>query len=438
MTPTVPPQGPYRIVDARLPCGLVDGATAADADADGLCRADLLIDDGRIARIDIGRRGLGDAATLPAVDLAGGMVWPTCSDLHTHLDNAVTWSRAPNPTGSWLDALKVVERDRETYWNVDDLVRRMDFALRCAWAHGTSGLRTHLDSLEVQREISWAAFAQVRERWAGRVALQGVALVLPFRYAGAGGVELADLVARHGGLLGGIIVDEADPAPAVERIFELACERDLDVDLHVDESSDPRSNGLDAVVDATLRHGWEGRVTVGHCCSLALREPDAAARTIERVARAGITVVSLPMCNLYLQDRRTGASTPRWRGIPPIQELDAAGVPVALASDDSRDAYYPFGDLDPVEVFVQSVRIAQLDHRMSHWVRAVTAVPARAMGVPGGGRLAEGVTADLILFDARNGWELGARAAGHRTVLRAGRALGAAPPDFRELDGPPG
>ncbi len=432
----MPPDGPFRIVNARIPASLVDAVSADIEVRHGLCAADLTIDGGRIRRIDFGRHGASDEAALPVVDLGGGMVWPTCTDLHTHLDNAQTWSRAPNPTGFWLDALKVVERDREAYWTVDDIVRRMDFALRCAWVHGSSAVRTHLDSLEVQREVSWTAFAQVRDRWQGRVELQAVSLVLPFRYAGAGGVELANLVARHGGLLGGIIVDDPDPAPAVERIFELARERNLDIDLHVDESGDPRSNGLDAVVDATLRFGWEGRVTVGHCCSLAVRDAAAAAHTIERIATAGIAVVSLPMCNLYLQDRRSGAATPHWRGITLMQELDAAGVPVALASDDMRDAFYAFGDLDPVEVFTQSVRIAQLDARMDHWVRAVTSTPAAVMGVNGGGRLRPGGQADLILFGARDWWELAARPSGPRTVLRAGRPLSAALPDFRELDLP--
>ena len=117
-----------------------------------------------------------------------------------------------------------------------------------------------------------------------------------------------------------------------------------------------------------------------------------------------------------------------------MQELDAAGVPVALASDDMRDAFYAFGDLDPVEVFTQAVRIAQLDHRMDHWVRAVTSTPSAIMGVAGGGRLRAGGQADLILFTARNWWELAARPTGPRTVLRNGRAVPQVLPDFRELD----
>ena len=48
--------------------------------------------------------------------------------------------------------------DRERYWRTEDVQRRMDFALRCAEAHGVSAIRTHLDSYEGQGDITWAVF----------------------------------------------------------------------------------------------------------------------------------------------------------------------------------------------------------------------------------------------------------------------------------------
>ena len=55
------------------------------------------------------------------------------------------------------------------------------------------------------------------------------------------------------------------------------------------------------------------------------------------------------MCNMYLQDRVAGR-TPRWRGVAPLHELDAAGVTVMVASDNTRDPFYAYGDLDMLEV----------------------------------------------------------------------------------------
>ena len=57
-----------------------------------------------------------------------------------------------------------------------DIRKRMNFGLRCAYAHGVAAIRTHLDSIPPQEAISWPVFAQLREEWAGRVELQAVSL----------------------------------------------------------------------------------------------------------------------------------------------------------------------------------------------------------------------------------------------------------------------
>ena len=80
-----------------------------------------------------------------------------------------------------------------------------------------------------------------------------------------------------------------------------------------------------------------------------MQAPEDEARIIAKVKEAGIAVVSLPMCNMYLQDRAPGR-TPRWRGVTPLHELKAAGVPVMIASDNTRDPFYAYGDLDLIEV----------------------------------------------------------------------------------------
>ena len=93
---------------------------------------------------------------------------------------------------------------------------------------------------------------------------------------------------------------------ALDLMFRLALENGLDLDFHVDESDDPAARSLRHIADAALRHRFPGRITVGHCCSLALQPADEAEATMARVREAGISVVSLPMCNLYLQDRHAG------------------------------------------------------------------------------------------------------------------------------------
>jgi cytosine/creatinine deaminase len=142
------------------------------------------------------------------------------------------------------------------------------------------------------------------------------------------------------------------------------------------------------------------------CSSLAWQDPDDLQQTLDLTRDAAITVVSLPLVNEWTQDRiaRPG-TTPRWRGITALHELLAAGVPVALASDNTRDQFYQYGDLDMLEVFTQGVRLGQLDRPIGAWPGAVSRVPANAMHLEHG-EIAVGSRADLVLFRARRYSEL--------------------------------
>ena len=89
------------------------------------------------------------------------------------------------------------------------------------------------------------------------------------------------------------------------RCSALAADDGLDLDFHVDETA--RSRRALARARSPRRRcapAFPAQIIVGHCCSLA-RQPDEPrpTRTIDHVAEAGIAVVSLPMCNMYLQDR---------------------------------------------------------------------------------------------------------------------------------------
>ena len=391
-------------------------------------RLDLAVEGGRIVRIT--PAGIG--AEGPAVDLDGGLVWPCFTDIHTHLDKGHIWPRSPNPDGRHASARTAVAADRTAHWSAADVAARMRFALRCAYAHGTRAVRTHIDSFDGQGEISWPVLAAMRAEWEGRVALQAVSLIAieAFRDE-ADGARLADLVAQYKGILGAATTTEPDLDVLLDRVFALAQARDLDLDFHVDETNNPQSRSLAHIAAVAIKRRFRGQVVVGHCCSLALQPAAEADRTMDFVAEAGLAVVSLPMCNLYLMDR-AGGRTPRWRGVTLLHELAARGVRTMAASDNCRDPFYAYGDHDALEVFTQAVRIAHLDHPVGEWARLVTVTPSAVMGIDS--RIAEGSPADLVLFCARNYSELLSRSQHDRTVLRGGVPIDTTPPDYRELD----
>lgn len=139
---TIPNSNSFRLRRARLPASLLDANLPATADGEGLIGADLEIADGRVSMI--APSGSFEAAT--AIDLDDGQVWPAFADLHTHLDISHIWPRAPNRDGTIPGALEASEMNRQVQWPGDDIHRRIDFGLRCAYAHGVAAVRTHLDS----------------------------------------------------------------------------------------------------------------------------------------------------------------------------------------------------------------------------------------------------------------------------------------------------
>jgi cytosine deaminase len=430
---TIPPSvTSYRLANARVPICLVADAAHLKPDADGLAPCDIVIDNGRIATI-----GPGVQDGLQQFDLDSGIVLPRLVDIHTHIDKGHIWARAQNPNGTSIGARGAVMADRDANWSRDDVQRRMDFSLRCAFAHGTGALRTHIDSYPKQIAITWPLFAEVREQWKGRITLQAVSLCPVnlledeefFR-------SLVAAVAKHGGVLGGMTFLGEPPNTytdaLIDKLFEAAIANGLDLDFHVDESDSLDARSLGQIADAALRHKFKGKVVAGHCCSLSLLDDNTRATIIAKVAEAGIKVVSLPMCNMYLQDRTAGR-TPRWRGVAPLHELDAAGVTVMVASDNTRDPFYAYGDLDMLEVHREATRILHFDHSDRPWFKTVAATPGEVMGLPNG-RMAVGAPGGLILTRARTVNELLSRPQSDRVVLCVGKQIDRTLPDYREMD----
>ena len=153
---------------------------------------------------------------------------------------------------------------------------------------------------------------------------------------------------------------------------------------------------------------------------------------LDLVAKAGIHVVSLPMCNLYLQDRHA-QRTPRGRGITLVHEMKARGIPVSFASDNTRDPFYAYGDMDMLEVMRQATRIGHLDHSDADWPQAYSTTPAASSGFDPPS-FAPGAPADLVICAAREWTELFARPQSDRIVLRGGRAIDTTLPDYADLD----
>jgi len=159
---------------------------------------------------------------------------------------------------------------------------------------------------------------------------------------------LRDAVALGATLLGAVPAYYADPCASIDALLDLAAVLDVGVDVHLDEHLDAARSVSGHFAAAVRLHGLGGRATLSHGCAMSGLDVEQRTRVIDAIASAGITVVCLPNTNLYLQDRREGA--PQRRGLAPLRELASAGVPLRFASDNVRDAFFPYGSADLLDV----------------------------------------------------------------------------------------
>ena len=452
---------PFVLLNVRVPASLLPDALAPHADAEGLVLLHVRMEKGVIT--DVGQEV---PPTPHKLDMGGAVVLPCFADAHTHLVKTHIATRLRNPTGSINDALCCEVDDHPNWKAPNDVARRMDFALRCAYHHGTRAVRTHLDGTnclddEALVACVFAAYAEARSAWSARgLELCGVAnLYLPL-WLGDGAAAFADRAAAQPGVALGAYCGNVSKTPAkdtrlaFDAIFRHAARVGRDVDLHIDETNEPKCCALlplcDSLRDARAA-GYTGHVVLGHATSLALQSAEVRTRIVSALAGdpGGVTVVCNPFTNMCLQDRRGTnamagapiaadvARTPHWRGLTAVQELQAAGVAVAAASDNVRDHWCACGsDYDGLAVLRDAMAVGQLDTAPTAgaWAPLVTSAPARALGC-GGGVIAPGEPADVILFpSARHMNELLSRPQSDRVVLRGGQPQQTALPKYAELD----
>ncbi|MCA2720300.1 MAG: cytosine deaminase [Microcystis sp. M048S1] len=420
----------YWLKNAHIPVSLLENEGFSPQTAEGLTLVNLEINDGNINRIT---STIPPEDNIPVIDLKKKIIFPCFIDMHTHLDKGHSWQRCPNHDGTFDGALKMALEDSRREWRLEDVYRRMEFGVKCSYAHGTAAIRTHIDSFGQQAQISLTALAELQRQWAGKITLQAVSLVSLDYYQTSEGAALADKIAEFGGILGGVAYTNPDLQAQIDITFKLAQERGLNLDFHLDENGDSDSTCLAAIARTAIKEQFDGQIICGHCCSLAVQSPEIIQETLNLVKNAGIAIVSLPMCNLYLQDRQE-EKTPFWRGTTKVKEMKKAGIPVAFASDNCRDPFYGFGDHDGLEVFTQAVRIAHLDTPYADWVNSVTLTPANLLGLPHLGRIKTGLEANLLIFKARYFSELLSRPQWDRLVIRRGLSIDTTLPDYQELD----
>ncbi|MGN6447270.1 MAG: amidohydrolase family protein [Brucella intermedia] len=377
---------------------------------------------GRTGHYDIQIEGTRIASLVSSQAREGGLVTPLFADVHVHLDKTFTIRRITEnghaKVDCLFDAIDLMNSDRKN-WSEADIRARATQGLEAAFEQGVGAMRSHVDWTTPEVPTAWPVLNELRQEWKDRLDLQLAALVHGDLVLDAGS-QIAARVAKDGGVFGAFFYRNADLEAKMEEIFRVAVQHDLNLDFHVDEGLEVEADGLSLIVSATRRHGMGGRVLCGHACSLSLRGPDELQRILDAAANAGTALVSLPTSNLYLQDR-IGGKSPRLRGVAPLKEARAAGMDVMLGSDNVGDAFYPYGNYDPLAILRLAAPVCHVEPQ--EWLDSITTLPARLIGSERIQPLQVDGLASFIWHDAEDLTDLISRPQARRVVWRDGTKI---------------
>lgn len=365
-----------------------------------------------------------ETAAAQTIDAGGRLCVAGFVEPHIHLDKVLLAESVPvNQSGALDEAIAILGARKKTY-DAEEIAQRAGRIVAAAVANGVTRMRTHVDVDSICGLVPLEALLAVRERFTDVIDLQIVAFP-QLGIVGDPGTEtlLRQAMARGADIVGGMPFNEinaADSRTHIRIAFEIARDFDADVDMHIDESDAPQARTLDMLCEATVEHGWQGRVTAGHACALAAYDDPYAERVMDLVARADINIVTNPATNLMLQGRDD--AHPKRRGITRVKELLARGVNVSFGQDNLRDMFYPFGNDDPLELAWLAAHAAHMSQPDE--IAAVFAMPtinaARLMRADDYG-FEVGCAGDLVILDARDPAEAITRRADRLYVVKRGR-----------------
>lgn len=374
----------FVLTDARI-------ATMVGGSASLTERGAVAIADGRIVWV-------GAQSELPSEYLGwreekcdGRLVTPALIDCHTHIvhggDRAREFgirlegasyediAKAGGGIISTVKATRALDVEgliAESLPRIDALIAEGVAAIEVKSGYGLT-VADEIKMLEAAREIALLRPVHIRTTWLA-------AHALPPEYAGRADAYLDEVAIaglREAHALG--LVDAVDAfcenigfsREQTARVFAVAKELGLPVKLHAEQLSDMDGARLVAELDGLSADHLEYLSDAG----------------IAAMVEHGTVAVLLPGAFYTLRETK----------LPPIDKLRAAGVAMAVSTDNNPGT-------SPIASLVTTMNMAQTLFRLTpdEALAGVTIHAAKALGMTDSGQIASGNRADLCIWDVRD------------------------------------
>ena len=376
---------------------------------------DIGIENGRIVAIEASL-----TAHAEVYDAKGHLACPGLIETHIHLDKSRIIERcAPQDRRTYSPVLGVAPLKKNM--SVEDVRLRAGRTIEDCIVHGATRMRTQV---EVDPGIGMRGFEAVHSlvadyRWAIDIEI----CVFPqeglTNYPGTDEL-LVEGLKRGARVIGGAPRYDSNATGQIERIFELAREFDVDIDIHLDVGHSPETMDIHLVRELTEKYRRGGRVVVGHMAKLSLLPPEDVTELARRLADAGIAVTVLPATDLFLMGRDQDHNVRR--GVADANLLIEHGVNCSLSSNNILNPATPFGDCSLIRMANLYANVVQLDRpaQLRECFNMLTERSARLLNLRDYG-FAVGHPADVVILNAHSPEQAVAEIARPLAVFKNGK-----------------
>ena len=264
---------------------------------------------------------------------------------HAHLDRAFTIT--PETMHLTNASLK------EKWFLVDSIKRnssvfqiydRMAYTIDKMLEQNVQAIGTFIDVDDVIEDKSIRAAQIIKEKFGSDIKIKFINQTLK---------GVIDPEARKWFDIGSEFVDIIGGLPAKDKghedkhldiLMETAKSMNKPVHVHVDQFNTATEKETEQLVDKTIQHGMQGRVTAIHSISVGAHPIEYRQMLYKKMSEADVRLITCPTA--WIDSRRSEELAPIHNSIAPIEELIEYGVTVGIGTDNIADLLKPFTDGD--------------------------------------------------------------------------------------------
>ena len=364
---------------------------ASDSEAQAV---DIGVESGRIVAIQPGL-----AADAPAYDADGCMVCAGLVETHIHLDKSRIIDRCEPETSRLPRSMERVAAVKHTF-TVEDVYNRASRTLEECVKHGATRMRTHVE-LDGGVELrSFEAIEQLRRDYAWAIDIELCVFPQESLTNNPRADELIVAALKRGAkVIGAAPNYDPDKTRHIHRIFDLAREFGVDIDMHLDSGNSPDDMDIHLVCELTEKYRLGGRVAVGHGCKYSTMKLADLKVLARRIADAGVAVTVLPATDLFMQGRDQTDNVRR--GLADANLLVEHGVNCSISTNNVLNPFTPMGDCSLIRMANMQANVCQIGrpHQLRECFSMLTDRSARLMNLKDYG-IVVGNPADIVMVDA--------------------------------------